>query len=348
MPKSFYELEQEKKQLESTEDKKVGFGRALLSNLSDVMTGNQVGSTLDSIESKQTRQNISRLQRLKEIDAEAQQLQQQEFLAAKRDPNSEISKQMANAMQQQALKMAELFKTQGLNIDPEAVSSVFINRSAEDLEQAKPMDILIEVAKMQREKEKLAMEMQDKLAARALTNRELKIKEKEANKKPEEDNRELFVPSLNVFAKTKDDAKLLKAASSNHAAFSSTIDDLITVREKVGKEFLPTAAKTKMRAMATDLLLKAKELANLGVLQKTDVEQLEKLLPQDPGAISAINVVTKLKAARDLFNNTYNSKLKAYGVAPQIQNGSDVEFGNDSDNTGDSFETSSGFVLKRK
>lgn len=95
-------------------------------------------------------------------------------------------------------------------------------------------------------------------------------------------NADKYVPSLQQYALTAEDAKEMKKASSDLASVKSGLSRLKEIRSKYGSEIANRPVVKEAKTIATDMLLKYKNIAQLGVLSESDKELLDRLIPADP------------------------------------------------------------------
>lgn len=143
-----------------------------------------------------------------------------------------------------------------------------------------------------------------------LLSRSTKAKEKSNQLKEQERqdkiNQELETPV--GIARTKQDAKDVKAGFEAKQDFDRMLTEMIDLREtQGGGEFLNREAVARGKQLSKDLLLKMKDMAKLGVLSKSDEDIINAIIPADPlefrsplefvsGQDSVMSNLKKLKA----------------------------------------------------
>ena len=103
---------------------------------------------------------------------------------------------------------------------------------------------------------------------------------REGQKDVVKDKEELLTPVGE--ARTKDDAKKVKAGFEAKQEFDSMLDEMIQLRETQGGEMLNREAVGRGKQLSKQLLLKMKDMAKLGVLSKSDEDILNAIIPSDP------------------------------------------------------------------
>jgi hypothetical protein len=83
-------------------------------------------------------------------------------------------------------------------------------------------------------------------------------------------------------ARTKSDATKLKDAAILKESFDKKLQEMIDLRKEYGSEVWDRDAVKRGTKLSSDLLLLQKDLANLGVLSKTDEKILKTIIPEDP------------------------------------------------------------------
>lgn len=119
-------------------------------------------------------------------------------------------------------------------------------------------------------------------------------------------------------ARTADDAKKLKEASELKSNFDSKLQEMIDLRNKHGGgAILNREDVARGKQLSKDLLLAYKDMAKLGVLSISDMNILNKIIPDDPLAYDFIpgqdpiqsNLEKfKIDTEKD-FNNRLNNRL---------------------------------------
>lgn len=140
------------------------------------------------------------------------------------------------------------------------------------------------------------------------------------------EDRERYVKGLG-FAKDKQAADEITKADSAYKEGVKLIDQIINARVKgegggKGAEIMSGAFIQNQQRRAASLLLKIKDVAQLGALNEGDYETLYKLVPKDPTAFTRANVpvvggffedpiVAQLKGLKEEFKDKYKNKLSS-------------------------------------
>ena len=157
-------------------------------------------------------------------------------------------------------------------------------------------------------------------------SREFEYKKTEDQKKEEQDKAGRFVPQLKQHAATLDDAKEIKTALANKSAIEKQVDQMIALRNKhPGGTLDPRDSEDIARAqqLSTQALLKYKNLSQLGVLSRTDMELIDKIFPSNPlevnpsGLLGQDPTMAKLKQLKENLNGDFNMYLEIKGLTPQ-------------------------------
>lgn len=130
------------------------------------------------------------------------------------------------------------------------------------------------------------------------------------------------------FKPTVDDAKKMKEAKANYDTMKSSLERLDALYKKSGTDFVGDDAAAK-EAVMTDLQLSVKNLAQLGVLSKSDIEMIEKMVPNPTsfwentkGLFGADSYQARSKEFGDAMKNKYESAMKAHGYelnSPKVE-----------------------------
>jgi hypothetical protein len=115
-------------------------------------------------------------------------------------------------------------------------------------------------------------------------------KAQEKAEKLAKEEAELTVPGVGT-AITADDAKKVKQATETKAAFDRKLQEMISLRKQYGAETLNREAVSRGNQLASDLKLLYKDLANLGVLSKSDEAIINAVIPSDPLEWNASSLV---------------------------------------------------------
>jgi hypothetical protein len=117
----------------------------------------------------------------------------------------------------------------------------------------------------------------DAMAMQKLASEIAENKAKSANL-----NADKYVPGLQQYALTADAAKTLKEATKARNDVMDGVSKLKNMRAQYGSEFLNRNVVGRAKVIATDMLLKYKNIAQLGVMSDSDKELLDQLIPKDP------------------------------------------------------------------
>lgn len=166
-----------------------------------------------------------------------------------------------------------------------------LNAIQKSRRQREEMDMKRQSESLQNQylREKLSLQQQgldEKKAARmaqdSLRRQELSMEDKADQSR--------LVPGMG-YALTKDDAKKMKEAQIQKAKFDRQLKEMMDLREKYGAEVLNRDAVARGKALSKDLLLTYKNLAKLGVLSKSDEDIVNAIIPADPLAFTASNIL---------------------------------------------------------
>ncbi len=115
-------------------------------------------------------------------------------------------------------------------------------------------------------------------------------------------------------ANTTDDAKQLKDAFESKQNFDSKLNEMISLREKYGVEYLNREAVARGKQLSKDLLLEYKNMAKLGVLSAADEDIINAIIPPDPlgqdGAPGQDPIMSNLKKFRDDKNKDFQTRVR--------------------------------------
>ena len=130
---------------------------------------------------------------------------------------------------------------------------------------------------------------------------------------------ELYVPGALSqdggpgLAPTKEDAQKIRGTMAVLGDFQRAVADAKKFRAEKGISPIGEE-RTRGNSMATDLKLKVKDLAALGVLSASDLELLQSMVP---GSLSEIgNVAAKLDELQKIVERKEETYLRAYGLMP--------------------------------
>lgn len=116
-------------------------------------------------------------------------------------------------------------------------------------------------------------------------------------------------------ARTKDDAKQLKAAGEMKSNFDRKLNEMISLREKYGAETMNREAVARGKQLSKDLLLAYKDLSKLGVLSQADEKILNAIIPEDPLEFNTSSLIGqdptmhRLEKFKEDANADFQSKL---------------------------------------
>lgn len=124
---------------------------------------------------------------------------------------------------------------------------------------------------------------------------------------------ENFIPGVGM-ALTAEDAKEAKKINETALNFNKTLDDAIKHRETYGAEVLNRNAVAKGQSLGADLLLQVKNLGQLGVLSKSDIEDvINPLVPSDITEASP-STMERLLRAKEYVSNKVDAFYKSKGL----------------------------------
>ena len=124
-----------------------------------------------------------------------------------------------------------------------------------------------------------------------------------------------FIPGVGQ-ALTKKDAEEGKNILNQSRAALDTVQRMQKLRNEFGGEVVNREAVEAGKQLGKDLLLQYKELANLGVLQKVDIDQLEELIVTDP---LQFDILGDTSARLDRTGELIQSKLDAFFKSRGLQ-----------------------------
>jgi hypothetical protein len=118
-------------------------------------------------------------------------------------------------------------------------------------------------------------------------------------------------------ARTKDDAKKIKEAADIKDAFDRKLSEMIALREKHnGGTAFNREDVARGKQLSNELMLAYKDLANLGVMSKSDEGILRSVIPADPleynvsGLLNQDPTMHKLKKFQADSQSDFDSRLK--------------------------------------
>jgi len=139
-------------------------------------------------------------------------------------------------------------------------------------------------------------------------------------------NADKYVPGLKQYALTADDAKELKKADSDRNSVKQGINRLKEIRTKYGSELSNRAVVAEAKTIATDMLLKYKNIAQLGVLSKSDQDLLDKLMPADPTQFEWTgSTMAQLGAFEKLVDSGFQNLSLSKGLNPGAASSEEVK-----------------------
>lgn len=141
--------------------------------------------------------------------------------------------------------------------------------------------------------------------------------EKVAREAAEKAEKEAQLTTTFGMANTADDAKKLKDASVLKDKFDRSLQEMIDLRTKYGSEVANQEVVGRAKKLSSDLLLLQKDLANLGVLSKSDEKILRTIIPENPLTYDMAQVIgqdpimTGLKKYQGDVKSDFESNLKS-------------------------------------
>lgn len=193
-------------------------------------------------------------------------------------------------------------------------------------EQAKLLQARFDAQDEAKRKEKERLEDQQfklKMQQNQLFNQRM-MQELKQGQTLGEKQQKLFIPELNQFALSEDDAKKTKAELAETSNLLSQLNELIALRKSKGAEVMDRDAVARSQALAKSiqLTLKSDAFAKLGVLTGPDLAILESLVPSDPlesnistwtGGLAPDTTLSQLDEVRSQLERGVTSKLKSRG-----------------------------------
>jgi hypothetical protein len=164
----------------------------------------------------------------------------------------------------------------------------------------------------QKRAETAALGQEKTLSARLDKDQRKEYKEKvETVRKFNQDRKEREVSGLGI-ARTADDAKKLKAAAVLKEDLDNKLAEMKKLREDKGFELFPSAASTRGKQLAEQILLAIKDMAQLGVLSKSDEGILEKIVPRDPtgAGFKMAQIEGLIKDVNDKYEIGVNNRIE--------------------------------------
>lgn len=114
-------------------------------------------------------------------------------------------------------------------------------------------------------------------------------------------------------ANTVDDAKQLKEAFESKRSFDNKINELISLRDTKGVEYLDRNAVARAKQLSKDLLLEYKNMAKLGVLSQADEAIINAIIPTDPlgqdYALFQDPILSNLKKFKDDSDSDFKTRV---------------------------------------
>ena len=170
----------------------------------------------------------------------------------------------------------------------------------------------------------------DRLRAREAAARSAKDKAAEKTAKEQEKKSEkakgFYLEGYELdqsSAPKETEVQKLRDAQANARTMQQTIDELLGLYRKYGTEALPGAAKSRMEALAYDLMLSAKgeNMYQLGVLTGPDLDVLAKVVPNPTGGRGSVldflsgdqNVLQKLETLKQQVSRRFENAARARG-----------------------------------
>jgi hypothetical protein len=160
-----------------------------------------------------------------------------------------------------------------------------------------------------------------KAQAEANRRNQLAIAGMAKNSEHSEKLNKLFVPTLNQYALSEQDAKDTKDALTEFGEFEKLVDEMSALREKYGAEVFNRDAVAAGKALSKQALLKYKNVAGLGVLSKSDEAILDAIIPKDPLEFHLIGDPTnaRLKQMKDIIESGRQAYLLERGFDPDLR-----------------------------
>lgn len=122
-------------------------------------------------------------------------------------------------------------------------------------------------------------------------------------------------------ARTRDDAKQIKAGAEMKEKFDRQLKELIELRKDKGVEYFDREAVTRGKQLSKDLLLTYKDMAKLGVLSQSDEKILNAIIPDDPLGQDMIlgqdPILYKLEKFQGDANADFDSRLNNRLLNPE-------------------------------
>lgn len=134
-----------------------------------------------------------------------------------------------------------------------------------------------------------------------------------------EDVRKRYVPGVGL-ALTEQDAKDVKTTKDSVDKMGSAVNKLIEIRKSIGSGTLfdrKTVAEAKQ--LATDVLLQYKNIAQLGVMSKSDQELLDRIIPEDPTRFEVTgSTLAQLEQLKNRVEQGYRQYLENRGLRSRV------------------------------
>ncbi|HYF34348.1 MAG TPA: hypothetical protein VD994_03570 [Prosthecobacter sp.] len=161
---------------------------------------------------------------------------------------------------------------------------------------------------------------QEKASERALKERELSLKERELGLKANKTAGAKNIPGFRWNGQVEIDdteAKKLREGVAEYQTFNRALNEYRNMIKNHGTtEVFDRAALAKMDALAKNLQLKVKNLAQLGVLSASDIPFIEKQIPA-PGVFrTASGMQGALDATGQIMASAVRDRLSTSGYVP--------------------------------
>lgn len=152
-------------------------------------------------------------------------------------------------------------------------------------------------------------------------SKEFDYKKSEDVKKEERETQSKYIKFLDQYASTSEDAKEIKTALANKSVIERGVDQMIELRKKHPNGTITDREDiARGQQLSVQALLKYKNLAQLGVLSKTDIELIDRLFPQNPLEVNPSAIVgqdptmAKLKQLKQNLHTDFNMFLETKGL----------------------------------
>jgi len=135
-----------------------------------------------------------------------------------------------------------------------------------------------------------------------------------------EKRQEKLVPDLGQYATSPAEAEKIKASLADAKSALFNLNNIINLRKDKGVEFLEREDVNVGKNAAADLKLQLKTMYSLGVLSKSDLDMLDKLVPNDPTQMDwspfGDPVMAKMEAFRTNLLEKVKNNLTSRGMDP--------------------------------